>query len=52
MFSNNGLCLRATVQYVLLFLEWFNNSNWFQILRLAAHSYALLTSRIDIVQYM
>ena len=31
------LCLRIAVQYVLLFLVWFNNSHRFQILR----SYAL-----------
>ena len=31
MLSNNGLCLRAAVQYVLLFLVRFSNSDWFQI---------------------
>ena len=30
MLSNNGLCLRAAPQYVLLFLVWFNNSDRFQ----------------------
>ena len=45
MLSNNGLCLRAVVQYVLLFLVWFKNSNRFQILHaltLATRSYVLL----------
>ena len=47
MLSNNGLCLCADMQYVLLFLVWFNNSDRFQILpsytlllTLAARSYA------------
>ena len=31
MLSNNGLCLCAAVQYVLLFLVRFNNSDRFQI---------------------
>ena len=31
MLSNNGLCIRAAAQYVLLFLVWFNNSDPFQI---------------------
>ena len=31
MLSNNGLCLQPAVQYVLLFLVWFNNSDQFQI---------------------
>ena len=38
MLSNNGLCLRAAAQYVLLFIVLVINSDRFQILR----SYMLL----------
>ena len=38
MLSNNGLCLRTAVQYVLLFLGLAENSDCFQIVR----SYTLL----------
>ena len=34
--SNNGLCLQAAVQYVLLFLALAVNSDWFQISELHA----------------
>ena len=51
MLSNNGLCLHvcaATAQYVLLFLERFNNSDWFQIYGVtrfySSRSYVLLSS--------
>ena len=33
MLNNNGLCLRAAAQYILLLLVWFNNSDRFQIYR-------------------
>ena len=33
MLSNNGLCLLTAVQYVLLFLVWFNNSTGFKFTR-------------------
>ena len=38
MLSNNGLCLHAAVQYMLLYLAQVVNSNQFQIL----WSYTLL----------
>ena len=33
MLSNNGLCLHAAAQYMLLFLVLVVNSDWFQIVR-------------------
>ena len=41
MLSNNGLCLRAVSQYVLLFLAQFNSSDQFQITEL--HTLTLVT---------
>ena len=53
MLSNDGLCLHAAVQYVLLFLVRFNNSDRFQIselhtLTLDAHYYALLLGTVRV----
>ena len=38
MISNNGFCIHAAMQYVLLLLVWINNSDWFQIYEVT-HSY-------------
>ena len=51
MLSNNGLCLCAAVQYVLLFLAWFNNSDWSQIYELI-HSYSSRSFLCALARYI
>ena len=51
MLSNNGLCLRAAVQYMLLFLARFNNSDWSQIYRLI-HSYSSRSFLCALARYI
>ena len=51
MLSNNGLCLRAAVQYVLLFLAPFNNSDWSQIYELI-HSYSSRSFLCALARYI
>ena len=53
MLSNNGLCLPASAQYVLLFLIIRPVSNFTELhaLTLAAHSYVLLFSAMDMTKH-
>ena len=48
MLSNNGLCLHAAPQYVLLFLVLVVTSTWFQIL----HSYTLFLKSSILALYV